>query len=148
MINLAGNAGCDAQIKRELELAKIPVRCLSSAAHSEVPYSIYGELSGFTFKRAWYYWEVSGRYLPLDIAEELYRDPVGRNFVRVVGHIGCPPPSQWARPYRPTPNDPPAYVCSGDNCVPNPAAPLGIDSYHIDTQAGLDLFAEKIRQLQ
>ena len=156
MINLAGVVECDQAITVELIRAGItPVTLpVELSKPHEVPYSVVGLLGGellieqmnrypedsiirstlgvdyirshhqapFVFTRGWYYWRVSG-FIPLPIAEILYEDPVGRKDVRVAGHCGCPPPRDWTKI----------------------AGQLVVDSYHIDSQAGLDLFAQTIR---
>src|SRR6266404_4544425 len=94
MENLAGNAECDKQIRRELERACILVKEVSQG-DTEVPYSLIGELGDFEFRRAWTYWVVEGP-VELEIAEKMYEDPVGRTDIRVAGNAGCPPPCEWA----------------------------------------------------
>jgi hypothetical protein len=116
MKNLAGVATCDEVIRKELETAGIPV--IPGSSHGEVPYSIYGKLGRFTFKRAWYYWVVDGP-TPIKVALAMYANPRGVKAVRVDGNCGCPPP------------DP--YSHGGI-----------ISSYHIDTQDGLNFFVESI----
>jgi hypothetical protein len=96
MKNLAGNKLCDDIISTELIRCKIPLRKLDKIAeHSEVPYTVYGELSRFTFKRAWYYYVIEG-YMPLHLAEIIYADPVGKTDIRADGHCGCVPPIELA----------------------------------------------------
>lgn len=89
MKNLAGNIDCDRIIRSELEKAGIDIYQLSQPSTGEVPYSLVGgigaktldedsqgfmdrhgftpsvvdSICSFTFKRAWYYWVVSG-YVP------------------------------------------------------------------------------------
>jgi hypothetical protein len=140
MINLAGVTSCDERIRGELTQAGIPIRSFDQPRRSEVPATLYGELDGFVFTRAWYYWVVEGRFTPLATAEELYR--TARTTIRVVGHAGSPPPSEWADPYGDEP-----YLCDDEtgNCRPNPEAPRGIRCYHIDSQAGLNLFVRTLR---
>lgn len=82
---------------------------------------VSGRLGPFTFKRAWTYYTVKGP-VPLAVAEEMYADPVGRAAVRVAGHCAAPPPvAPWVR----------------DGFV---------DSYDIDTEAGLRLFVDTVRK--
>ncbi len=152
MINLAGIEECDVTIRIELEKAGIDIYNIKEPGRSEVPYTLYGGLGGkpldeegqgfmdrhgimvdtmkgfvsFTFERAWYYWVVKG-YVPLDIAVEMYENPNGRKDIRVAGHCGCPHPADWKVRYK---------VC-GMNVV---------DSYHIDTQEGLNYFVETLKK--
>lgn len=91
MENLAGRQDCDQFIEQELKRAMIKVVKLSKPLDAEVPASIIGRLGSFKFERAWYYWTVKGR-VPLCVAKELYKDPVGRTDIRVAGHCGCPRP--------------------------------------------------------
>ena len=148
--NMAGVTECDRWIEKELYEAKIPIRSgfenwnCKKGVHSggiivvsqwesyqdkwnpksEVPYHIIGNLGDgkFIFKRAWYYWMVRGN-VPLKIAKKLYEDPIGRRDVRVAGHCGCPPPKGWTK------------TINGKKCV---------TSYHIDSQAGLNLFVRAL----
>lgn len=113
----------DERIKIELTRARIDLRELDhdERKRSEVPATIGGRIGAFTLQRAWMYWVVKGP-MPLDAARALYADPIGADDVRVAGHCGCPPPDEWAR----------------DGFV---------DSYHIDSVAGLRLFADAVRNL-
>ncbi len=125
MRNLAGDKGCDPVIRRELAEAIVQIVEHGKRLDSQVPASVTGQLtlngeSVFAFRRAWYYWTVSGN-VPLAVAQEMYADPVGREDVRVAGHCGCPPPEKWAY--------------SGF-----------VESYHIDSQRGLNLFAATMRK--
>lgn len=164
--NMAGR-GCDnATIEDELLHAGIEV-VTGPVRDAEVATNRTGTLGPFTFTRAWYYWCVSGP-MPLDVARKLYADPVGREDVRVAGHCGCPPPDEWADFFDAEGNmvvsdpdgklarDHAAFIAAhpqyadGDmmRYVPN-AADVAvraiIDTYHIDSQAGLDLFARAIK---
>jgi hypothetical protein len=64
----------------------------------EVESRVRGQLGPYSFRRAWKYWVVNGD-VPLDVARELYSDPVGETDIRVAGHCGCPAPAypwvQW-----------------------------------------------------
>lgn len=130
MKNLVGlsTRHADAYIEDELTEANIPIVPISgSPPEYEVKYSIYGLYnsnkhsssflsSSFVFKRAWYYWIAEGP-VPLPIAEEIYKEMPGD--VRAGGDAGCRAPETWTK---------------GDF----------VDVYHIDTQDGLNYFAEKI----
>ena len=119
MKNLAGIQECDTEIRKELTEAGIRT-VDTKKGDTEVPYSVVGQLSYFTFRRSWRYWMVDGN-VPLEIAKEMYAIEVGKKDVRVVGHCGCPPPEEWAIN---------GYV----------------GSYHIDSQDGLKLFADTIKK--
>lgn len=123
MKNLAGNREADTFIRAELEACGIEVISTGTEQRGEVPASFVGKIGPFTFRRCWYYWSVDGP-MPLTAANEMYHHPDGRHDVRVAGHCGCPPPSEWIR---------------------SPREEF-VDEYHIDTQTGLDLFAATIRK--
>jgi len=82
---------------------------------SEVPYHIVGKYNQFIFERAWYYYVVNGN-VPLEVAKELYSNPIGRIDIRVGGDCSCPPPN---------------YT---------------VYTYHIDSQEGLNLFVSTIKK--
>ena len=166
MKNLAGVPECDDYIRVELEKARINiVPC--ELTRNKVPYRLTGQLGSFKFWRAWYYWVVNG-LLPIEIAKELYADPIGKSDIRVDGHCGCPPPEDpWLK-----------YVAddgvelvreseradfercfkkegevaklmqeqnfrfSADRTTEGKAY---VECYHIDTQEGLRLFADTLR---
>jgi hypothetical protein len=132
MRNLAGTttAHANAYIEDELNEARIAFT-RGTPSQGEVATSIHatatskrGVLSGtFKFERAWSYWVVNGP-VSVELAWELYNDTRGRHDVRVAGHCGCPEP-----------------------VAPWTSVVGGIDSvteYHIDSQEGLNLFAEKV----
>lgn len=162
MKNMAGNRECDRVLQEELERAGIAI-VRGERRLDEVPATITGKLGPFTFERAWYYWRVKGP-MPLDVARELYADPVGRQDVRVGGDCTCPDPSEqvtyydadgfelvgdpdgkqaaewavWSAKY------PETFAKERITFVPDAAAVAAkalVESYHIDSQAGLNLFA-------
>ncbi len=178
MKNLAGDEKADEYIKDELERAGIEA-VYEGLDKGEVPYTFVGKLykevliSSFdiTFKRAWYYWMAFG-YIPLALAEQMYRHPEGKKSVRVTGHCGCPPPeepwidwiakdgrklgklSEWDK-YKEDSvvwdlivnketmeSKDGIYRWVGD---PIKEGTPYITSYHIDSQAGLLLFAETLK---
>ena len=152
MKNLAGDPLCDIYILKELEAAGIASYPLRDPGNTEVPYTVIGGLgekpltqkdrdfvanngiyietveffNPFIFTRAWYYWCVSG-YVPLHVAEEMYEYPIGKKDIRANGHCGCPPPSEQVVQHK---------VC-GMKVV---------DSYHIDSQEGLNLFVQTMKK--
>ena len=154
MYNLAGNSNATVYIESELQEAGIEI-VRGKMRQGEVKTNITGRLGEFTFKRAWYYWIVSGP-VPLDVAKEMYATEIGKEYIRVAGHAGCPPPEEWALP-------------NLDDVLSNEMERLGIESissnkirelcnngeikapmfvnlYHIDSQEGLNLFVETIRK--
>jgi hypothetical protein len=170
MINLAGHPDCDRIIRHELERARIEI-VEGERRPREVPYTVTGRLNVWTFRRAWYYWVAAGQ-LPLDVAQRLYADPVGKTDVRVAGHCGCPPPEPPWLVYFDADgirllHDPDgkeaqfyadfvergvlnAEQLAGKRFVPDApavAARVVVESYHIDSEVGLRLFADTLRSL-
>jgi hypothetical protein len=169
--NLAGDQHCDREIRRELERARIEI-VEGERTRSEVPYTVTGYLNGWTFRRAWYYWVAEGQ-LPLEAAQKLYADPVGKSDVRVDGHCGCPPPEdpwvayfdadgwrlcsdpdgkhaeQWASMQ--SKGFIPSLEEKRQRFVPDAAAVAArtvVEAYHIDSEVGLRLFADTLRALE
>jgi len=121
--NLAGDANCDIDIVKELELAGIPYHRFGTKMGGEVPSHIVGFLNGWKFERAWYYWVAKGddNLLLFEHAEPLH-EKFGSE-VRVSGHCGCPSPKKWFdKPYH-----------------------IGVSFYHIDSQDGLNALAAAIK---
>lgn len=171
MRNLAGNQDCDNIIREELRRCRIDaVDVPRDDKHSEVPYTVEGKLGAFTFRRAWSYWVVKG-LMPLHLARELYADPIGAEGVRVNGNCTCPAPIghqvEWILPNgrkaltMATKAECEGYVTIGGSLKPisekilaehefsDDPESLGasgfIDLYHVDSEAGLRLFADTIR---
>lgn len=124
MLNLAGQTTGHANAYIEDELTEAHIHMLKThVSKGEVRASIVGSHGLFEFVRAWSYWIVKGP-VPIDIAWEMYCDPRGKDDVRVAGHCGCPEPIEpWIE------------IIDGKEYV---------TLYHIDTQDGLNLFAEKV----
>lgn len=122
MRNLAGKDYADEICELELRRADIPLVIATKPNGGEVDTRVTGKLGDIGFRRAWIYWAVRG-FVPIEMAREMYADPIGRRAVRVAGHCGCPPPDEWSERW---------VTESGDGEF--------VDSYHIDTQEGLDLF--------
>ena len=117
MKNLAGDKACDTDILEELKEAGIPA-IEEGARYFEVPYHYVGRLGNWTFRRAWYFWMVdaeNGKGLSEEVAEELNLSHMRE--VRVAGFSGGALVEDWL------------------------SKQGTIDSYHIDTQAGLNAFA-------
>lgn len=170
MKNLAGRPDCDAEIRYELTRARIEIVEGERSTH-EVAASVTGKLGAFLFQRAWYYWMANGP-MPIELARELYADPVGRTDVRAGGHCACPPPDEYGAVY---------YDADGKMLYDDPdgtelqksehflakgfitaeqvaryrfvsdrkaaAIRIEVDSYHIDSEVGLRLFADTIRRI-
>lgn len=166
--NLAGVKGCDVEIRKELKragitkLRRVPFK---DRDKNEVPTSVTGLLTKdgkvvFKLTRLWYYWVVEG-FVPLDVARVLYKNPIGREDVRVDGHCGRPSPEEWAFPKeevlyglgiykKPDKKHPygqsPTYGELAEMCNSGKIdAPRFVDTYHIDSQEGLDFFVQTIR---
>ena len=135
MKNLAEETKADLHILKELSEAGIEV-VEGKRTRSEVPYTLTGRLADWNFSRAWYYWMAhaeDGKGLPLEVATELHerKYPISGErehetygqVIRVAGHCGCPPPKDWL---------------NSDG---------KIDSYHVDSQEGLNALAGAIRTL-
>jgi len=133
MENLAGKTRADLHILNELEEAGIEI-VEGERSQGEVPYTLTGKLADWNFLRAWCYWVANAeKGLPLEVATELHKrkyDGKGKephntygHVVRVAGNCGCPPPEKWLN----------------DKGM--------IDSYHIDSQEGLNALADAIRTL-
>lgn len=86
----------------------------------EVPFAYVGDLGKWGFQRFWAYWVAEGPGVPPDKAEEFHK--AWGQQVRVEGHCGCPSPLEWNRGF-------------------------AVGSYHIDTQEGLNAFAELLRSI-
>lgn len=92
---------------------EFPLRCIQHGTFS------------FVFMRAWYYWVVMGS-VPLEVAQEMYANPIGKKDVRIAGHAGrVAPEKPWIR---------------WDN------GRWIVTSYHIDSQEGLNLFVETVKK--
>lgn len=159
MRNLAGNEHCDEYIQKELRSAGIRL-VRGEKQDGEVHATVTGALGAFKFFRKWSYWSVEG-YMPLEVAKELYEDPVGKADVRAMGHAGCPPPEapwiEWydseGRRIFPLSKRPKGYFGKGVGYQmffkdPSKVGKGYITLYHIDTQEGLNLFADAIRKHQ
>jgi hypothetical protein len=129
MKNLAGedpriaDAVCESEL-READIMLTPLPEFMRKSQGEVRTIMWGTSSGWTFRRAWYYWVAEWKppapvSLPMNKAVELHEEY--GTVVRVDGHCGCPAPDiHW-----------------GDTGTPH--------LYHIDTQEGLNAFVEKIK---
>lgn len=153
MINLAGNPDCDNYIIEELKQAHISLNNKIDKVRSEVPYTVTGVLNNFEFRRAWYYWVVTG-YMPLKYAKDIYNNYKDLS-IRACGHCKNPPPEDWCDPknymeickpiIEKAYNEEISFEEANKKC--NKLRKQGeqfISHYHIDTQEGLNKFAEII----
>lgn len=166
----------DREIEKELLQAGItPVRHTVLVDHPEVFTHLTGRLETqwgpFRFHRNWYYWAVDNIRVPLPLAEQMYADPIGKQDVRCGGHCSCLPPAQMSTRFTfdgkeivPTAQkaelehwadrlhacghlEDAARLVSGLMFSDDPNAGTAfVRSYHIDSQAGLDLFVRAIKE--
>jgi hypothetical protein len=171
MQNLAGIDNADKVIKKELFRCGINPIVLDKS-DGEVKSFIGGELHGFTFYRRWSYWSVAGK-MPLEFAEQLYNHPIGKTDIRASGHCGCIEPKdaitwfygdkvvnslhtkeiyeKWILEhpetnvvYKLAKKELEDNIFSDDHTNHIPY----VMSYDIDTEVGLYIFAEKIKQMK
>ncbi len=144
------------------------IRCGINCANNEN--KVLGQLGDFKFSFRNYYTVVDGS-VPLSVAEELYAiQPVGRTDIRSGGDCGCRPPSTWAVAkngslivitpeetanidygvtcgsaiYTEAIKNPNYYFCrSADEYA---RFPKFIDTYHINTELGLYIFVQKLKE--
>lgn len=165
MRNLAGQDDSDLCILDELTIAGIaPVEV---KPYGEPNAKFAGQFGYWTFHRAWYYWTASSSVgLSLPYAEALHT-AIGTE-VRVAGHCGCPPPSEWVKHIgndgRQISIDPEgkeqagfaSYVDRGlliqsqmdqyrfVKSLDGVEHTSVIDSYHVDSQQGLNMLTQFI----
>lgn len=121
MKNLASDRQATTYVIEELEEAGIElVPCLNDMKHYEVPSAVAGKLGDFTFRRYWYYWVVNGS-MPAPIARVM--NATWAHIIRVDGYAGG---TDVTRPMHHR---------------------LGVTTYHVDEQNGLNLIAEVVRLL-
>jgi hypothetical protein len=131
----------------------------------------YSELRGFTFHKAYQrgYWRIHGA-MPMEIAKQLYADPVGKTDIRVAGHCCCPPPDEkpwfsWITPEGKTvmaveehqeyasmverhPDMKESFLKYVPSDDPASIASAFVMSYHIDTELGLRIFVDAVKALK
>lgn len=86
----------------------------------EVVTGVFGELHGWSFKRAWYYWVAQGPGIDVETAEKLHAE-FGK-VVRVDGDCSSPSPRERFKGF-------------------------GCGSYHVDTPEGLKALADVIKSV-
>lgn len=99
-----------------IEAVKLPEAC----RYGEPKTIIIGQLAGWSFKRAWYYWVAEGPGIEVVTAEQLHAEH--GSDVRVDGHCAAPSPREWFK---------------GLSC----------GHYHVDTHRGLRALADAIKLL-
>jgi len=83
MENLARSRNCNEDERERVnaiinqELLSAGIEIISENGAGEVPYNIIGKLGPYEFRRAWYYWMVSG-LVPYDAAVEMYENEYGK----------------------------------------------------------------------
>jgi len=164
MRNLAGRPDADEWVRKELNKASIPIVSLEPHTR-EVQATIGGQIGHFRFVRAWYYWTVQGM-VPLHVAKRISRHPHGLQETRAGGHsMGVHPrqvatrylanggqvwPEEQREDWEALVERHPKYledanaadVFSDDSTVGR----LFVTSYHIDSPAGLRMFAKIVRR--
>jgi hypothetical protein len=156
MENLARSRNCNEDERERVnaiinqELLSAGIEIISENGAGEVPYNIIGKLGPYEFRRAWYYWMVSG-LVPYDAAVEMYENEYGKKDVRCAGHCGCPHPKDQSLPKREdlhrlgleglTYGE--LYQMCNDGII---KAPRFVRGYHIDSQIGLKLFVDTIKK--
>ena len=138
--NMAGVTDCDRWIEKELQEAKIPIRSgfenwsLKAGTKTSNGMILIKDFDDYIHKyrsksevpyhiigilgnytfKRAWYYWVVRGEVSKKIAKKLYKEPIGKRDVRVGGHCGCPPPKG------------------------------SVNSYHIDSQEGLNLFVQMV----
>lgn len=175
MRNLAGVEEASAYSREELERCKINVVDLGRPQdYSEVPTRFKGQLifqeGEFEFTRAWRYWVVKGK-VPLELAQLIYRENVCKTDVRAGGHCGAVEPISQADWYDTETGKQIASLKSKKefeaaslsseelmaeigkeglnkyifNDNPGEIGEAFVELYHIDSELGLYIFTEKLK---
>ena len=95
IINAGGYTHTSVALADAVKAIKIPV--VEVPQHTgEVASSIEGVLGSgaMKFTRAWYYWVAVGK-VPAMIAHKIFAHPEGEASVRIGGHCGCPSPEKY-----------------------------------------------------
>lgn len=150
--NIAGNPDADDIVRHELLAAGINVIELEPDSHAEVKTKYIGELNGFRFRRAWRYWVCEGN-MPLDVAKRLYAKHKDLQ-IRAGGHCeNLPPENMSVNPvYLKALQDYKEkvglneFIKSHETAViDDKTQPRFVQTYHIDTRAGLSVLASFIK---
>lgn len=153
----------DRTLGLQLEALGIPI--VSIEPYGEVRAAIAGQLGPFRIERRWAYFSVTGGLVPIEVAREMYADQIGRTDVRVCGHCGCPSPDEYGADMIAADGRSVISTVEYEKCLKisfikpetlakyvletDPAAATAerfVDSYHIDSEAGLKVFVETIRK--
>lgn len=159
----------DKILEDELKLAGIDiVRHNERISHPEVNTHISGKLNGWEFRRNWYYWVGVGM-MPIEIARDIFALEAGKRYIRAGGDCTCPPPDSYVKVWilggrKVIPEDEEdkfkklindglvsrnileEYIFSDD--PEGIGANAFVESYHVDTQLGLYILAEKIKLVE
>ena len=159
MENLAGVKNSNDAIDKELVEAGISIHF--EKAKGEVPYDHIGKRNGWKFERAWYYWvATSDEGLPFDVAMEI-QERMG-SVVRANGDCGCRGPEMWASPngsamFRELAskgiiserlNYGEVSEMYENGTLTDSVVPRFVQSYHIDSQVGLNFFISKLLEMK
>lgn len=162
--NLAGQDG-NKTIREELTRCRIRIIESENQIQGEVETNLYGKLLGFTFKRLWCYYLVDC-LLPIEIARELYKNPVATTDIRATGNACAKHPDNYVTYFnkegKKLQNISSLHewdkviniseamkkrVHNEFEFVKNPEEGEGfIEGYHIDSELGLYVFAQKIKK--
>lgn len=127
MRDLEGDKACDKFIKEELLEAGIDI-VKADKLGKIVPYTIIGKIGNWIFERYWSYWIASnevGPGVPSNNVKSFNGDY--GNEVRLNGYCTCLTFEEWR---------------AGNKYA------KGATLYHIDTQVGLNAFAELLNKLK
>lgn len=121
--NYAGRSDVDEEVSNELKLAGIAVNSFEICRESngEVKTSVFGNLEGWIFKRAWRYWIAQGPGIPPQYANELYLSH-GKE-CRVDGHASGLSPLELMKGF-------------------------AVGNYHIDSQVALNALSQMIQRIR
>ena len=171
MINLAGHRDADYYIREELTNCGIEIVEMPKSK-GEVGYTLTGKLGQFTFRRAWYYWCVEGPHA-VHLAKVLNEHPAARKDVRAVGDCSCPKiegdyvitrinpetgqmvmeaekfakeMAQAERMFSDMPDTMARFKAKWMGDAHPELFPGFVMSYHVDSELGLYLLAESIKQ--
>lgn len=154
------------QILDELKKAGIEVVTNPKVSAGEVPTNFTGKYKNFSFRRAWYYWVVEGP-VPFATAQKMYENPNGRKDVRANGDCGCPSPvdvftrmdnktgkivvdnEEWEKGkhmFRELPESLKSWTTEYIPEKDSEGYSEFITSYHIDSQEGLNMFMNILKE--
>jgi len=122
MINLAGVKDCDLTIIKEIEESGLKYDKMACTTTGEVESNLWAHFQGWKFRRLWYYWSASTETSPLLFKYSIPLHDSDGEEIRVGGYAGGQHPLDW-------------YSNDWD---------IGVNSYHIDTQKGLNKFIQTV----